>query len=440
MPVKIKQNEKYIEDNLALFVNLLRQEGLPIGTTEMIDALRSLERIDISRREDFKAALRATLVKSRRDQVLFNRVFANFFAPPEIRRQKTKEAAEKQEQYDRQLKQANRELQFKGEALQLNREELRQYSSLSPEQRDRLQEFLHKTETGVNVEPRFRPLLETVVKSHLRYCRSQENNKHSRAEGGTNVGSGAGTGSGDDSLRELDIQSIRTADLSAAEQMLQRLSKKLAVQILRRRRSGPRSGPLDLRRSMRDNMRYGGIIFDLKHKPKRRSKQQVLLVCDVSASMKRYSTFVIHFLYGLREAVRGLSCFSFSDKLENLTEEIKGRSSLQSLLDRVIRRSQNWGGGTNLGAALEDLRHKYPGTLNARTTVIVVSDTKTVALGSALKELQKLKDRVKRVIWLNPMPIEQWPDYRSVGLIGEKVEMWPCSTIAQLEKVLAGRL
>jgi uncharacterized protein len=85
----------------------------------------------------------------------------------------------------------------------------------------------------------------------------------------------------------------------------------LAVKILRRRRSGPRSGPLDLRRSMRDNMRFGGIIFDLKHKPKHRSRQQILLLCDVSASMKQYSTFVIHFLYGLREAVRDLSCSAF---------------------------------------------------------------------------------------------------------------------------------
>jgi hypothetical protein len=156
--------------------------------------------------------------------------------------------------------------------------------------------------------------------------------------------------------------------------------------------------------------------------------------------MKQYSTFVIHFLYGLREVVRDLSCFSFSDSLENLTPELKSKAGLQHMLNRVIRHSKNWGGGTNLGAALEELAAKYSDKLNAKTTVIVVSDTKTVALELALKELQSIKERVKRVIWLNPLQPEQWSDYRSIGLVAELTEMWPCSTIAQLEEVLTGRL
>ncbi len=440
MSIKEKLPESYLEENLAMFADLLRREGLPIGTAEVFDALYALSKIDLMRRDQFKTALQATLIKARRDQPLFSRLFDNFFVPSEVHRKNAKEAEYYKQQLERRMDLANSELQFKGESLQLNADELQQYSSLSQDQRSRLQDFMQKTETGKNVEPRFRPLLETVVKSHLRYCKTQKSNRKGQTDNGTAIDSGAGSGSGDERLREIDIEAIKAADMPAAEQLLQKLSRKLAVRILRRRRSGPRSGPLDLRRSMRDNMRFGGIIFNLKRKPKRRSKQQVLLLCDVSASMKQYSTFVIHFLYGLREVVRNLSCFSFSDNIENLTPELKGRTDLKHLLDRVVRQSKNWGGGTNLGLALSEMAEKYPDLLNGKTTVIIVSDTKTISIDQAVKELEKLKDRVRRIIWLNPLPVEQWTDYRSVSAIGEQVEMWPCSTIAQLEEVLTGRL
>lgn len=444
----------YLDENLALFAGLLRREGLPVGTAELFDALNALALIDLSEREACRIAMRAAMVKDRRDQIIFDRCFDLFFVPPETRRLQLEEVGRRKQEYKQQLAQAGRELQFKGEALQLTTDELQQYGTLSHEQRDRLQDFISKTEHGKNVEPRFRPLLETVVKSHLRYCRTRPGQQPDASSGeqeqdfagagaggaGAGDGMGAGSGAGDDYLRERDIEAIRAAELPAAEQLLQKLSRKLAVQILRRRRMGPRRGPLDLRRSMRDNMRYGGTIFNLKRRPKRRSRQQILLICDVSASMKNYSTFVLHFIYGLREVVRNLSCFSFADSVENLTPEIRGRSGLQQLLDRVIRRSNNWGGGTDLGSALREMLHKYPDLLNAGTTVIVVSDTKTIALDRALQELEKLRDRVKRVIWLNPLPLRLWSDYRSIHSVAELVEMWPCNTIAQLEEVMSGKL
>lgn len=442
MTVTAKLPESYMEENLALFASLLRRQGLSVGTTEVVDALGALQRIDLSRRDHFKAALQATMIKDRRDHDLFSRVFDHFFATPEEHNNKKKTADHYRRCLAEELKRARSEMQFKGENLGLTDEELHQYSALSYDQRLRLQNFVHKTETGVNVEPQFRPLLETVVKSHLRFFRSRREAKEIAAgnQAGTGDGAGRGSGSSDSSLREIDIEAISSADLPAAEQLLQGLSRKLAVKILRRRRWGPRSGPLDLRRSLRDNMRFGGVIFNLRRRPGRRSRQEVLLLCDVSASMKHYSTFAIHFLHGLQEVVRNLNCFSFSDNLENLTPELRGRAGLQQLLDRVIRRSSNWGGGTDLGSALKGLIEGYPGLIGGRTTLIVVSDTKTILLEQSLRELREIKERVRKVIWLNPLPPERWPDYRSVGAVAALVDMWPCSTIAQLEEVLTGRL
>ena len=445
MPVSIMEKiplgrDSHLTENLATFVELLRCEGLPLGTTELIDALQALERVDLSDRTAFKTALRAALVKNKRDFAVFNRIFDHFFVDFNVHQKRAEQSNKYHQEQQEQISLADRDLQFKGESLQLSDEELHQYSSMTQDERDRLQDFLHKTETGKNVEPRFRPLLENVVKSHLRYCRNRDSEADNNAASGEGSGAGSGSTSTDQNIRAKDIEALRSSEMPFAEHLLQQLSRKLAVKILRRRRVGPRSGALDLRRSIRDNMRFGGVIFNLKRRPKRRSKQQILLLCDVSASMKQYSTFVIHFMMGLQDVVRNLSCFSFAEQVENLTPELKGRSGLQNVLESVVQHSKNWGGGTNLGSSLEELSRKYPDYLNAKTTMIIVSDTRTVSIDRALKALEKLDDRVKRIIWLNPLPLDRWSDYRSVNIIASKVEMWPCNTIAQLEEVLTGRL
>lgn len=441
MPLDSDLHHHYWEENLATFTGLLRREGLSIGTTEMVDALKALDSIDLSSRPAFQAALQATLVKSRRDQAVFLRLFGHYFLPREEHRNRCAELSAQQSQMEQSLEEAAEELKFKGEHLQLNKTELEQYTALPREMRTRLQDFVRQTENGHKVEERFKPILENIVKSHLRYCRNRDE-QQKRNSTGSGAADGAGSGEINDNhcLRELDIEMISAAELPAAEELLRRLSRKMAVQILRRRRSGRRSGPLDLRRSLRDNMRYGGLIFNLKHKPKRRSRQQILLLCDVSASMKSYSTFVFHFMHGLHEVVRDLSCFSFSDRLDDLTAELKGKANLKHMLDRVVRRSTTWGGGTDIGAALEKLMVKHSERLNSKTTLLVVSDTKTVALNKAVSNLKIINEQVKRVIWLNPLVLERWPEYRSVEQFAGVAEMWPCATIAQLEEVLAGRL
>ncbi|MEW5783541.1 MAG: VWA domain-containing protein [Bacillota bacterium] len=441
MPLNRQSRGESLEANLAGFTDLLRSEGLPVGTAELIDALQALQVVDLSCRSSFKTALQTTLVKDRRHYDSFERLFERYFVPPDILERHRLEAAERRNRMQHDFDEANRSLRFKGEPLRLSPEEMQLYTLLPKEQQQGLLRFVRETEAGKKVEPSFKPLLETVVKGHLRYCRS----KMERAASSEGVlvsggGPGAGKGAPDNNLRDIDIQAIREADLSAAQDLIRKLSRKLAAELGRGRRRSSRRGPIDLRRSLRDNMRFGGIIFILRHRRKRRPKQQLLLLCDVSASMQRYSTFVLQFIYGLQAAVFNLESFCFADVLEYLSPDLKERGHLQQVLDRVVRQSKTWGGGTNLAVALEQLLDDHAALLNVRTTLLVVSDTRTVALTRSLPALQRLLERVSEIIWLNPLPPEQWPYYRSVSAVGDLVDMWPCYTIGHLEQAMTRRL
>ncbi len=439
MPVNESQPGAALESRLAGFAACLREAGLPLGTVELLDALQALQHIDVSSKAVVKTALQATLVKNRGHQETFDRLFEGYFIPPEEQSSRVEAEARRREKLDSNLREAARSLQFKGEALKLSGEEMRVYTTLPEEQRQGLLQFVRQTEEGKNVERQFRPLLETVVKGHLRFLRKMQQTESTGGSPGGESEASVGSGAGDNRIRQVDIQSIRSADIPAAEALIYRLSQRLARKLSRRRRAA-RRGPLDLRRSIRDNMRFGGSIFLLRYRRKRPPKQQLLLICDVSASMQRYSVFVLQFIYGLQTAVHNLESFSFSDSLEYLSPALQKQDGLQNLLDRVVKSSGNWGGGTNLATALQQLLKSYRFLLNRKTTVIIVSDTKTLGLEPSLEALKRLKSMVKEILWLNPLILEQWPLYRSVEAVRQLVEMWPCHNIAQLEAVVAGRL
>ncbi len=439
MPLTDPQDCSFAE-NMAIFAALLRAEGLPLGTAELLDALQALEHIDLAGRDDFKAALRATLVKSRRDLEVFEDAFERYFVPPETQIRQLRRAEHQREQEKIMLESAACDLSFKGEPLSLSNEEMLLYSSLPEAERQGLCRFVQETEAA-EIEKRspLKPLLETVVKGQLRYWHSRRD----RFPGGSCTAGSAGSGpagKGDRRLCDSDMQVLGQADLPAARALINRLSLQLAQKLVRRRqRSAPR-GSLDFRRTVRMNMRYGGRPFLLKYRRKRRSRLQLLFIGDLSASMERYSSFVLQFIYGLQAAVSNLELFAFADGLEYLTPALKEQAGLNQLLERVVMQGESWGGGTNIGAALAELNGKYRELLTPRTVVIVVSDTRTINLNAALPELQRLKERVRRIIWLNPLPPEQWSRHHSIAAFGELVEMWPCNTIAQLEKAVSGRL
>ncbi len=436
--------ESHFEENMAAFAALLRAEGLVLGTAELLDALQALRHIDIADRTAFKTALRATLVKSERDLEIFERSFERYFIPLTAQAEHLREATLQMEAESARLKDAAGELSFKGEPLPLSAEEMLLYTSLPEEQRQNLQRFVQETEAAEKEMRPLRPLLETVVKGHLRYWHSRKE-QLSPGSGAGSSGGGAGGISGapanrERRLRESDIRELSRADLPAAKALIDRLSRQLARRLVYQRQRSASRGALDFRRTVRANMRFGGRLFSLKYRRKRRSPLQLLLVGDLSASMKRYSSFVLQFIYGLQAAVANLELFSFADTLEYLTPALKEQTGLEHILERVVLEGESWGGGTDIGASLTELFEKYRELLTHRTIVIMVSDTRTVRLSQALAALQKVQERVRQVIWLNPLAPEEWSRYRSVREFGELVEMWPCNTIDQLEKAVSGRL
>ncbi|MDE2661535.1 MAG: VWA domain-containing protein [Gemmatimonadota bacterium] len=193
---------------------------------------------------------------------------------------------------------------------------------------------------------------------------------------------------GDEELREVDV-------------WLERLMVRLSTRRSRRLEPGGRRGPIDVRRTLRSLVAHEGELVRLARRRRRHVPPQLVVLCDVSGSMERYSRFLLRFLLGCGRA-RDIQTFAFSTRLTHLTPWLAGEE-IDPALDRL--RARGWSSGTRIGECLEAFVTLHgQRMLGRRTLVIILSDGldqgEVEPLRRAMGWIQR---RARRVIWLNPL-------------------------------------
>jgi uncharacterized protein len=161
---------------------------------------------------------------------------------------------------------------------------------------------------------------------------------------------------------------------------------------------------VDPRWTLRKNIKYGGDVVDLVNRKRRIKKTKVVLLCDVSGSMDCYSRFLIQFMYGLQNELWGVETFVFSTSLSRITHLIRTKD-IANALEQISGSILGWSGGTNIGRSLQTFNRNFaPAMVTSRTIVVIISDGWDRGDVSLLeRQMQDLKRRCKKVIWLNPL-------------------------------------
>ena len=203
---------------------------------------------------------------------------------------------------------------------------------------------------------------------------------------------------------EKNFERLETKDLEKVEEFVDVLSRKLAKFLSRRWKIGRRGERIDLRRSIRHSIKYGGEVIELKRRQPKPKPLRLVFACDVSGSMDAYSRFVLLFLYGVQNAYPHCETFVFSTRLSRITPVLK-RRGFEEALSLISRRVLDWSGGTNIGEAFHQLHQRHSHLFSpARTLFLVFSDGWDRGDSALLEwEISRLKKRVKRLIWLNPL-------------------------------------
>ncbi|MEX1253937.1 MAG: VWA domain-containing protein [Dehalococcoidia bacterium] len=338
--------------NLVQFAALLKAGEVDVTTTQLLGAARSVDVIDVARRDDFRQALAANLLTRVEDRAVFDVLFDRFWRLP------------RDEEDD----------PTRPEPPRLAGGETR---------------------------------LGTAEIVNIAYARED-------AGGAPPSETPPRTYSGEDALLRKDFATFRDDEVREARRYLRRLAPKLATATTRRRRSASSGAEIDLRRSLRLAARRGGEVLRLAYRRRKVRRLRLVLLCDVSGSMDVYSRFMAQFLFGLQTELRGVSTFVFSTRLYEVTPMLRART-FDEALAMVGRQVEGWSGGTRIGACLADFNRRYAKErLGPRTVVVVISDGWDRGdVAQLRREMAALRRRAFRVLWLNPLLGAD--DYRPVA-------------------------
>ncbi|MDP7629670.1 MAG: VWA domain-containing protein [SAR324 cluster bacterium] len=331
--------------NVVGFCRHLRRHGSGVSAVEQMDALRGLERIDLTDEDAFFWTLRTTLAKSQREQEIFDEHFRHYWY--------VWDNAES--------------LSYRGE------EEAQQEAVIID---DRLQ------------KQRFVSISDWLKDADSNPTDEQDAAGYSPYE----------------VLTERDFSSFREQDLDEVARLIHEIGRALAVRFSRRTLRSRRRGPLDLRRTMRGALRRGGEILDLAHRQRKRQRLKLVLLCDVSKSMDLYSRFLIQFIYAFQSVYRRIETFVFSTSLHRVTETLK-TEELEDALDQLTTTVPDWSGGTKIGESLQGFVQDHGLSLvDHGTVVLIISDGWDTGDIEALDEsMHFLKQHARSVLWLNPL-------------------------------------
>ena len=403
-------------EKMSLFSRMLRREGLIVSPQETADACEILIHLGLQSREQVKTALRTVYAKSQEDQAVFDRVFDGFFISEEAMREQAKRQMEEEAEMDRRRQEADRDL----ENLGFDEGQRDAYASMAEDKRQHLREIRERYQGGTDRSPDiYNNLIHSVfAKAILEQQLMMEN-------------AGSGVEELDPELGMLyrDISQFKDSEIPKAIHIIQGITRQINSELSAKKRNSGHSGKLDFRRTIRKGLETGGSFYRLHYRKKRARRKHLVLLCDVSGSMMQFSEFALRFIQSLNQVSESSRTFLFSEEVHEADA-----FSLQNMdsFRNYVRECGIYGKGTDLGSALEHLLGLKPAALNTATTLLILSDTKTIDQPRAIRALLEAKRQAGRVIWLNPIPENKWPYIRSVSTMAALCPMVSCSTLSAL--------
>jgi uncharacterized protein with von Willebrand factor type A (vWA) domain len=359
----VLQREKFapgrLVANVMHFARVLRAAGLPVGPGKVLDAVRALDVIDLGRRHDFYWTLHAVFVNRRDQRELFDQAFHIFWRKPDL--------LEK--------------------AMQL---------------------LLPQVEVGEPTAPQelARRLAEALGPEKL----PGQGEAPEDAEEPTVELDATLTFSAREILQHKDFEDMSADEIAKAKALIRAMQLPIRSVPTRRFHPDPSGWRVDLRRTLRRSLHGGGAMIDLAKKRRIRRHPPLVILCDVSGSMERYSRMLLHFMHAVTNDRDRVHCFVFGTRITNITRQLRQRD-VDLALGKVGDVVEDWSGGTRIGHCLHEFNRVWSRRVLAQgAVVLLITDGLDRDAGDGLaREMERLHKSCRRLIWLNPLL--RWDGY-----------------------------
>lgn len=250
--------------------------------------------------------------------------------------------------------------------------------------------------------------------------------------------------SASETLRARDFGSFSYEEVQQARDMMRRMHWRPAMRRTRRKRASKRRGSLDLRQMMRTSMRFAGEPLRLTYRRPRYRRRPLVVLCDISGSMDRYSRMLLHFVHTLSDGIGQVETFVFGTRLTRITRLLRSKD-VDDAVAMVSKQVLDWSGGTRIGTTIRDFNVRWSRRVMSRgPVVLVISDGWDRGDPQLLsREMARLQRSCHRLIWLNPLlgnpryqPLTQGMQ-AALPFIDDFLPVHNLNSVAQLGSMLA---
>ena len=339
-----------LAENILHFARVLRAAGLPVGPAKVIAALEAVQAVGVEQREDFRAALASVCIERHEQQALFDQAFELYWRNPRL----------------------------------LER---------------MMQLLLPKVYARVPREDAAAPLPGRLADA---FAPPREVERELQEQEVT--ADAAFTFSPREVLQSKDFETMTAAELVEVRAMIARLRLPLPELPIRRTVAARRGSSVDLRATLRAMASTGQAVVPLAWRQRRRRRPPLVVLCDISGSMDRYSRMLLFFLHAITNDNDRVHTLLFGTRLTNITRHLR-RRDVDVALARVSAAVSDWAGGTRIGACLAEFNRRWSRRLLAQgAVVLLISDGLDSDAGDGLAaEMERLAKSCRRLIWLNPL-------------------------------------
>ncbi|MGO4257608.1 VWA domain-containing protein [Marmoricola sp. RAF53] len=456
-------------DRHIAFVEALRAAGLPVSLSEGLDAVHAIGTLGLEDREILRAAYAATLVKRQPHRPGFDHVFDLYFPalvgdPTRVEEPEGLETdpdgPPRPAGADGPLGDGPADLaEFRDslatalamgdpDALQaLAREAVLRFGLIrgrgQGEQRWSSYNVMNRVSPGelvdrvlegllgqLDQDPALRRLVEAQVAAFEGMVDSEVRRRAAEVRGPEHVARYTVR----KSIDQLDFTSARKADLEEMRREIGPLARRLATRLNRHKASRQR-GPLDFRRTVRASVSSGGVPLETHHRPRRPSRSDLVVLCDVSGSVSNFANFTLMLVFALREQFNRVRAFTFVDEIHEVTDRfVTGADPMETMasLAASAQHATLWG-RTNYGRAFTRFAELHPDAITPKTNLLVLGDARSNYSDLALPVYRQLVADSRHAWWLNPESPRHWATGDSAALdYGKIAPMIECRNLVQL--------
>lgn len=414
------------------FVGVMRVSGMRVSTSEVLDCIKHLDMVDPIDKSVFKTVLRANLIKTHRDNSRFEHLFNLFFNEMEqapdlegfdsidseyneiLEMMREDESIDSDiidflegnpQNYLKQIQDVQELNDYRQVALKSNMGQLTARLQLMMKINKAKERFMGllgtnyntTSEPGKSLEKHFQKLIDTAETLISKDPRPDNQalkkiTKHKVHYKG---------------VGEIPFASLSIEDIEEVRTVIEKLVRKLK-DIVSRRYYVKNKGVLDIKKTLRKSAKYHSIPIEIKYHDRPLRKGKIVTLCDISGSVWSTSRFMLNLLYALQDCFSKVRSFVFVSEIAEVTSFFND-FGIDNAISKILQEAGiNYESLTDYGETFSIFKREYMGVLDKKTTLIIIGDGRSNYQNPQDTILNEMRERCRRVIWLNPESEKTW--------------------------------